>query len=183
MQLVGVFAILSPKIGQIEKNSTYQYSDHYEEKRSSLYDEADCILKEKYPSFLEKSTCKITQLTQYGASFKKLAKGLRGANYEDFALATETRFAQIEEEVQSRQQYESSFVELERDLTMYKNPDQYQRAQCKEALEKLDQWSQFFSNATDLPSDEKTTLQKKLKKRQFLLINGCCPWKKYCKMP
>ncbi|MFI3254048.1 MAG: hypothetical protein R3Y63_06875 [Eubacteriales bacterium] len=169
LPLVGVFALLSPKMGLIEKSSTYQHSAVYEKKRSDLYEVADGILKEKYPVFLEKSTCKITQLTQYSASFKKLAKGLRGAGYEDFALATEVRFAQIEKEVQCRQQYESSFVELERDLSMYQDPEQYQGGQCKEALVKFNYWTEFFNAATDLPSEEKLALQQKIEKATILL--------------
>ena len=77
------------------------------------------------------------------------------------ADATDKRIGEIETELLVKQKYDSSLVELEKDLAMCNNHSSYSYAAAKVLIDKLENWKSFISAAQDLPK----SMEKKLEER------------------
>lgn len=134
----------------IEEGCPFVYSDNYTQLIVQLRSELNKILEQSYLRVIQKIKCEITQLSQFKNSYTRIAKILRDNGLEEYAVATENRIRELEEELLAKQHYESSLVECEKDLTLSSSANKYR--ECEELKRKLTSWASFFDGAKDLPA-------------------------------
>ena len=133
----------------IEEGRPFIYSDNYKQLVEKLRGEIKQILDQTYLRAIQKLKCDITQLSQCKNNYTRYAKILRENGMEEYAVATENRLHELEEELLARHKYESSLVECEKDLTLSGSVNNYR--ECEGLISKLSSWVTFFNGAKDLP--------------------------------
>ena len=157
--------------GRIDPNYPFNYEDSYKQAMASLRQEIDQLLKSKYLTALARISCNITQLSQMKAIYKKTAEVLKANGYADLAAATDKRIDDIETELLVKQKYETTLVELERDLAMCADVSTYSYAASKELLSKLKNWRAFVSSASDMPQRMKEGLVSRIESGEGQLLS------------
>ena len=148
---------LSPD-GLIDPEYPFIYEDDYKRQIAQYRKEIDSILRSKYLPAISRLNFAITQLSAAKAAYKKISELLRQNGYTDLADATDNRIEEIEAELLVKQRYESSLVELEKDLAMCEDVSSYTFADSQALVAKLQNWRAFLSSAKDLPQSMKKKL-------------------------
>ena len=166
---VKIFELIPVITPVIEEGYPFVYTEEYKQSVLKLQIDLKAALDRCYLLALEKSKCKITELSQFKAGFSRICVILRNNNCEEFAAATEKRIAELEADLIAQQRYESSLVEVEKDLVLVDSCVKHQ--ECVALGNKLDGWLSFFKNAQDLPRAVADPLCERLQSALRLLDN------------
>lgn len=166
---VKIFELIPVITPVIEEGYPFVYTEEYKQSVLKLQIDLKAALDRCYLLALEKSKCKITELSQFKAGFSRICVILRNNNCEEFATATEKRIAELEADLIAQQRYESSLVEVEKDLVLVDSCVKHQ--ECVALGNKLDGWLSFFKNAQDLPRAVADPLCERLQNALRLLDN------------
>ena len=166
---VKIFDLIPVITPVIEEGYSFVYTEDYKQAVLKLQIDLKAALDRCYLLALEKSKCKITELSQFKAGFSRICVILRNNNCEEFATATEKRIVELEADLIAQQRYESSLVEVEKDLVLVASCAKYQ--DCVALGDKLDGWLSFFNNAQDLPRAVADPLCERLQNALHLLEN------------
>ena len=149
LRSVKMFEAIPPIADVIEEGLSYRHSDSYKTSTLKLQMEAAALLENRYLPKLRTVTCKITELSQFSASYRRAAAILRENRYEELAEATEQRIEEVERELMAKQRYQNSLADCERDLAQSIHSIKYR--DCDVLCRKLEAWKTFFAEAKDLP--------------------------------
>lgn len=147
---VKLFETIPVAADVIEEGLNYCYSDVYKASILNLQAEAATLLESRYLPQLQVATCKITELSQFRASYRRVAAILRENHYEELASATDRRVEEVEMELLAKQRYQNALVDCEGVLAQSRHAIKFQ--DCDALRQKLADWQTFITEAKDLPS-------------------------------
>lgn len=133
----------------IEEGLKYRYSDVYKRSIAMLRADVAALLESRYLPILQTATCKITELSQFETSYRRVAAILRTNHYDQLADATEQRVQEIEKELLAKQQYQNILADIENDLAQSRHTDKYR--ECNALLRRLETWKTFIKEMQALP--------------------------------
>lgn len=164
----------------IAPNLPFVYSDYYKGQLSEIKAATDAILKNRGFDAIKRLSCKITQLSQFKNICTNIENRLREHGYSDLATALEARAVAVEEDLLARQKYETTLVELDKDIAMISDVNSIGYAECISYIEKLNGWRRFFDATKDMPPSlaegqmqKITATLSHLRKRQTELTDVC----------
>lgn len=143
----------------ISEEYNFEYDDALCKRIEQIKKQFDAKIAREFSDALKRVKCKITQLSQVKGLYNKAAETLGAYGYQEQAEAIRERISVLESELIARQKYESSLVELEKDIALASNCDAYGYTALNDMKAKISAWMQFIRNAKELPSavaEEKT---------------------------
>ena len=164
---VKIFDLIPAITPVIEEGYAFVYPEQYKQTVLKQQIELKTALDNCYLLALEKSKCKITELSQFKTGFARICTILRNNGCEEYAAATEKRLAELEADLLAQQHYESSLVEAEKDILLCDSTFKYQ--ECLDLKKKLDNWLVFFQKAKDLPNSVSDPLRERIQNAIILL--------------
>ena len=144
----------------IEDGLDYRYSDAYKSAIVKLQMEITALLESCYLPTLQNATCRITELSQFESTFRRVAATLRSNQYDELADATERRVQEVEKELLAKQQYQDTLANCEHDLAQSHHTVKYQ--ECSVFLQKLEAWGTFIVETQNLPPNIAEALLKQI---------------------
>lgn len=157
-RLIKIFDYLILESGKIEEGYAYRYSDNYLQSMQTSARRADRLIRNQYPTALEKLTCKITELSLYNALYNNIAKKLRENGYPELAQITRRRMEQLEKEIISRQQFSSFISECEQNIALASQPGQLTYTKCVQFKETLNNQKKYIDRSKEFPEKDATVL-------------------------
>ena len=137
----------------------FEYDEKICDRKNQLKRQFDDILTRGFSASLEQVTCKITQFSQLKGLYSRAADTLESYDYHKYAEAVRKRIAALESELIARQKYESTLVELDKDIVFFKNCEAIGYTELNEMRTKLAGWARFIKEEKELPvliAQEKT---------------------------
>lgn len=159
-KVVKVFEMIPKITTVIEEGYSYAYSEEYKQSVLKLQNDLKSLLDRNYLRAIGQVKCGITELSQFKATYTRVAKVLRDNACEDYAVATEKRVEIVETELLAKQHYESSLIECEKDLALSTTTTKYQEA--ADLAKKLQGWLSFIDGAKDLPASVGQPLRNRI---------------------
>ena len=137
--------------GIIEEGYPFIYEKSYIDSLKDYKHKIDKILSEKYLTKLLRTSCKVTQLSSFVSTYKKVSATLRSNGYNQLADATDARMEEVSNDCKIQQKYETIFAEIEKDVAMYSNVSKYSYSEASDYIVKLKNWDKLFTSAQDIP--------------------------------
>ena len=130
----------------------FEYDEKTCDRTKQLKKQFNEILTRGFSTSLEHLTCKITQFSQVRGLYTKAADTLENYDYHDYAEEIRKRIVALESELIARQKYESTLVELDKDIAFFKNCDAIGYTELSEMRTKLAGWTHFVKEEKELPA-------------------------------
>ncbi len=168
-KFVKVLDLLPNPAKAISDEYSFEFDDSICKRIELIKRQFDDRLASEFSIALKRVKCKITQLSQVKGLYSKAAETLALYGYKEQAEAIHARISALESELIARQKYESSLVELEKDIALAANCEAYGYSDLNDMKTKVGGWMQFIKTAKDLPpavAEEKT---KQLKNVEQIL--------------
>lgn len=146
----------------VKDNFPFVYSDHFKGEMLTLKQEVSLLMESSCSNAIQCFSCKITQLSQFKSICSNMSKTLRENGYEGYAKELEARVTEVEADLLAKQKYESSLVELDKELAMDADVSKMGYPLCMEALQRVEGWKRFFDAITDMPVKMADAQKKKI---------------------
>lgn len=161
-QFVRVFSYYVDTSNLISESLPFVYGDYYKEQMDLLKKNADTLLRKNGSDAISRFSCKVTQLSQYKTIIKNMIASFCGQGYENYAKLLEQHALDVEKDLLAKQKYESTLVDLDKDISLSTEVSGLGYKSCAAALEKMKGWERFFSNIADMPSKLLDDQRKKI---------------------
>lgn len=147
---------------QIEEYSKFVYSNEYASKINSILDETDALFDSKFHAMVNSLSCSTSEISLFKTRYKSAVKTLRRIGRASDATCLEERAQEVLAKAEAIQKYETSLIELEKDLVFVKDTGRLNYCDCSDNLRKLDNWTKFISGTEDLDSKTRNEYVAKL---------------------
>jgi len=161
-KFVKIFDCITDFSKPLSDEYEFECNEEIKNRIKSIRNQVDQILQQKYIPALTKLRCDITQLSQVKSLYKRIAEQLQQNGYSSFAEATENRINTLEEELIAKQKYQTTLVEIEKEIVMCSDISGFSFAKLEDTQIRMNNWMSFIRGASDLPRSVSEPLINKL---------------------
>ena len=135
---------------QIDEYSNYVYSEEYCSRVSALLSKTDALLDKKFSRHIKNLKCAVSEISQFKSAYTKVAKQFIKIGRQDYADSLTERVKEVVSGVSLQQKYGQTFAQVDKELAFIGTAADLDHQSCKEKLNDLRKWSDFFLAIDDL---------------------------------